>query len=53
MLVDQRRLQILEITEKSGFVARSELVERVGASEYLVAKHALQCASRSAATNPS
>jgi DeoR/GlpR family transcriptional regulator of sugar metabolism len=33
MLVDQRRQQILEITEKSGFVALSELVERVGASE--------------------
>jgi DeoR family fructose operon transcriptional repressor len=36
MLVDQRRLQILEITEKSGFVALSELVERVGASESTV-----------------
>ncbi|HET6326043.1 MAG TPA: DeoR/GlpR family DNA-binding transcription regulator [Planctomycetaceae bacterium] len=33
MLVDQRRQKILEITEKSGFVALSELVERVGASE--------------------
>ncbi len=33
MLVDQRRQQILEITEKSGFVALSDLVERVGASE--------------------
>jgi DeoR family transcriptional regulator, fructose operon transcriptional repressor len=36
MLVDQRRLQILEITERSGFVALSELVERVGASESTV-----------------
>jgi DeoR/GlpR family transcriptional regulator of sugar metabolism len=36
MLVDQRRQQILEITEKSGFVALSELVERVGASESTV-----------------
>ncbi len=33
MLVDQRRQQILEITEKSGFVALSELVQQVGASE--------------------
>jgi DeoR family transcriptional regulator, fructose operon transcriptional repressor len=33
MLVDQRRQQILEITEKSGFVALSELIERMGASE--------------------
>ena len=33
MLVDQRRQKILEITEKGGFVALSELVERVGASE--------------------
>jgi DeoR family transcriptional regulator, fructose operon transcriptional repressor len=33
MLVDQRRQRILEITEKGGFVALSELVERVGASE--------------------
>jgi DeoR family fructose operon transcriptional repressor len=36
MLVDQRRQQILEITEKSGFVALSDLVERVGASESTV-----------------
>jgi DeoR family fructose operon transcriptional repressor len=36
MLVDQRRQQILEITENSGFVALSELVERVGASESTV-----------------
>jgi len=36
MLVDQRRRQILEITEKSGFVALGELVERVGASESTV-----------------
>jgi DeoR/GlpR family transcriptional regulator of sugar metabolism len=36
MLVDQRRQQILEITEKSGFVALSELVDRVGASESTV-----------------
>jgi DeoR family transcriptional regulator, fructose operon transcriptional repressor len=36
MLVDQRRQQILEITEKSGFVALSDLVDRVGASESTV-----------------
>jgi len=36
MLVDQRRQQILEITEKNGFVALSELVDRVGASESTV-----------------
>jgi DeoR family transcriptional regulator, fructose operon transcriptional repressor len=36
MLVDQRRQQILEITEKSGFVALSELVDRVGVSESTV-----------------
>jgi DeoR/GlpR family transcriptional regulator of sugar metabolism len=36
MLVDQRRQQILEITENSGFVALSELVERVGVSESTV-----------------
>ncbi len=33
MLVDQRRQKILEIAEKSGFIALSELVDRVGASE--------------------
>jgi DeoR family fructose operon transcriptional repressor len=36
MLVDQRRQQILEITEKQGFVALSELVDRMGASESTV-----------------
>jgi DeoR family fructose operon transcriptional repressor len=36
MLVDQRRQKILEITEKSGFVALSDLVDRVGASESTV-----------------
>ena len=36
MLVDQRRQQILEITEKGGFVSLAQLVERVGASESTV-----------------
>ncbi len=36
MLVDQRRQQILEITEKSGFVSLAQLVERIGASESTV-----------------
>jgi DeoR family fructose operon transcriptional repressor len=36
MLVDQRRQKILEITEKQGFVALSELVDRIGASESTV-----------------